>query len=182
MFFHGQAVVLDFGIGKALMKATTTDSDQLRITQSGMSLGTPTYVAPEQAAGDPSLDHRADLYALGVVAYEMITGHPPFASRSPEAVMEAHATRKPEPIGARRHDVPKRLESTVMRMLEKRPADRPATGDDIVKLLAEPGTSRIAGRGPVVDTMASAPFWVPWTIAGVAMLVALLMTVLYLRR
>ena len=182
MFFHGQAVVLDFGIGKALMKATTTDSDQLRITQSGMSLGTPMYVAPEQAAGDPALDHRADLYALGVVAYEMITGHPPFAGRSPQLVIEAHATQKPEPIGARRPDVPKRLESTVMRMLEKRPADRPSTGDDIVKLLAEPRTPRISGRGPVVDTMASAPFWVPWTIAGVAMLLALLMTVLYLRR
>ncbi|MES3035772.1 MAG: serine/threonine-protein kinase [Gemmatimonadota bacterium] len=182
MFFHGQAVVLDFGIGKALMKATNSDSDQLRITQSGMSLGTPMYVAPEQAAGDPSLDHRADLYALGVVAYEMITGHPPFASRSPEVVIEAHATRKPEPIAARRPDVPKRLEATVMRMLEKRPADRPATGDDVVQMLGETGTTRISGRGPVVDTMASAPFWVPWTIAGVAMLVALLMTVLYLRR
>ncbi len=182
MFFHGQAVVLDFGIGKALMKATTNDSDQLRITQVGMSLGTPMYIAPEQAAGSPALDHRADLYALGVVAYEMITGHPPFVSRSSQKVLEAHATQKPEPMPARRPDLPRRLDAVVMRMLEKQPADRPATGDDIVKALAEPGTTRTSGHGTVVDTMASAPFWVPWAIAGAAALVALLMTILYLRR
>jgi serine/threonine-protein kinase len=182
MFFHGQAVVLDFGIGKALMSATTGDSDQLRITQVGMSLGTPMYIAPEQAAGDPGLDHRADLYALGVVAYEMITGHPPFVSRSPQKVIEAHATQKPDAMGVRRPDLPRHVDATVMRMLEKRPADRPATGDEIVRGLVEPGAARISGRGPVVDTMASAPFWVPWSIAGAAILVALLMTILYLRR
>jgi serine/threonine protein kinase len=182
MFFHGQAVVLDFGIGKALMKATTTDSDQLRITQVGMSLGTPMYIAPEQAAGDPGLDHRADLYALGVVAYEMITGHPPFVSRSPQKMIEAHATQKPDSITGRRADVPRHVDAVVMRMLEKRPADRPATGDEIVKGLTDPRQARISGRGPVVDTIASAPYWVPWSIAGAATLVALLMTILYLRR
>ena len=182
MFFHGQAVVLDFGIGKALMKATTTDGDQLRITQVGMSLGTPTYIAPEQAAGDPGLDHRADLYALGVVAYEMITGHPPFVSRSPQKMIEAHATQKPEPMSSRRADLPRHVDAIVMRMLEKRPADRPATGDEIVKGLTDPRQARISGRGPVVETIAAAPYWVPWSIAGAATLVALLMTILYLRR
>ena len=182
MFFHGQAVVLDFGIGKALMKATTSESDQLRITQVGMSLGTPMYIAPEQAAGSPALDHRADLYALGVVAYEMITGHAPFVHRSPQKVIEAHATQKPEPMSARRPGLPRRLDAVVMRMLEKQPADRPATGDDIVKALAEPGTTRTSGHGAVMETMASAPFWVPWVIAGAATVVALLMTILYLRR
>ncbi len=182
MFFHGQAVVLDFGIGKALMKATNTDSDQLRITQVGMSLGTPMYIAPEQAAGDPALDHRADLYALGVVAYEMITGHPPFASRSPQRMIEAHAQQKPEAMHPRRPELPRHVDAIVMRMLEKLPANRPSTGDDIAKALIEPTTARSSGRGPVVDTMASAPFWVPWAIAGAATLVALLMTILYLRR
>jgi hypothetical protein len=112
----------------------------------------------------------------------MITGHPPFVSRSPQKVIEAHAKQKPEAMTIRRPDLPSHVDATVMRMLEKRPADRPATGDDIVRGLVEPGTARISGRGPVVDTMASAPFWVPWSIAGAAILVALLMTILYLRR
>ena len=182
MFFHGQAVVLDFGIGKALMQATNTDSDQMRITQVGMSLGTPMYIAPEQAAGDPTLDHRADLYALGVVAYEMITGHPPFVSRSPQKLIEAHAAQKPEAMVTRRPDLPRHLDAIVMRMLEKLPGNRPATGGEIANALAGPTIARSAGRGPVADTMARAPFWVPWAIAGAATLVAMLMTILYLRR
>jgi hypothetical protein len=96
--------------------------------------------------------------------------------------MAAHANQKPEPISARRADVPKRLEATVMQMLEKRPADRPKTGEDIVKGLSEPLTVRHSGGGPVVERLANAPFWLPWAIAGVATLVAILMTVLYLRR
>src|ERR1019366_1725182 len=76
LFFHGQAVVLDFGIAKALSASSMNDEQNGRITLRGMSLGTPVYIAPEQAAGDPDLDHRADIYALGVVAYEMLCGHP----------------------------------------------------------------------------------------------------------
>ncbi|HYW52166.1 MAG TPA: serine/threonine-protein kinase, partial [Gemmatimonadaceae bacterium] len=141
MFFHGEPVVLDFGIGKALLDAATSETDQLRITQVGMSLGTPTYIAPEQAVGDEALDHRADLYALGVVAYEMITGHLPFTGRSPEAVIAAHATQQPAPIAKWRQDVPRKLDHTVMCMLAKRPADRPATGDEIVRMLSNPRTT-----------------------------------------
>src|SRR5215471_1542656 len=122
MFFHDRAVVLDFGIGKALMSAQREDSDG-RITAAGVSLGTPTYIAPEQASGDPSLDHRADIYALGVVAYEMITGHPPFRGRTPQAIMAAHAKEAPEPLTARRQDVPSDLARIVMKCLEKPPAE-----------------------------------------------------------
>jgi serine/threonine protein kinase len=184
MFFHGQAVVLDFGIGKALISASTTETETevMRITQVGMSLGTPTYVAPEQAAGDPALDHRADLYALGVVAYEMITGHPPFANRSPAVVIEAHAHQAPEPIATRRPDVPKPLASIVMRLLAKKPSDRPATGEEVVKAVHVPITPRHSGGGPVVERIANAPLWVPWTVAGVATLIAVAMTVLYATR
>ena len=182
MFFHGQAVVLDFGIGKALLRATTAETELIRITQAGTSLGTPTYVAPEQALGDPALDHRADLYALGVVTYEMITGHPPFSGRSPQVVFEAHAKRKPEPVAAKRPDVPKRLESITMRMLEKRPADRPQTGDAIVKALSEDSTQRDSGGGRAITTLSTAPAWVPWAIAAVATAVAMVMTLLYVRR
>src|SRR6185503_9359904 len=97
MFFHGRAVVLDFGIGKAVTAAQREDGEG-RITQAGVSLGTPAYIAPEQAAGDPSLDHRADIYSMGVVAYEMVTGHPPFRGRTPQAIMAAHARNPVEPI------------------------------------------------------------------------------------
>lgn len=184
MFFHGQAVVLDFGIGKALISASTgeTEAEIVRITQVGMSLGTPTYVAPEQGSGDPSLDHRADLYALGVVAYEMITGHPPFSGRTPQQVIEAHAKQVPAAVSARRPDVPKHLGAIVMRTLEKRPADRPATGDEIVKALSVTVAPRHSGGGLVVESLANAPRWVPWTIAGVSTTVAIVMAVLYVLR
>jgi len=109
MFFHGSAVVLDFGIGKALTAATAAAEESTgRITQRGMSLGTPTYISPEQAAGDPELDHRADIYSLGVMAYEMLTGHPPFTGRSAQMVMAAHANQQPEPVTTRRPAVPVR--------------------------------------------------------------------------
>ncbi len=184
MFFHGQAVVLDFGIGKALISASTseTEAEILHITQAGISLGTPTYIAPEQAASDPALDHRADLYALGVVAYEMITGHPPFAGRSPPAVIQAHANQPPPPFASRRGDVPKHLATIVMRTLEKRPADRPATGEEIVKALNAANVPRHSGGGPVVETLANAPLWVPWAIAGASTVIALVLAVLYATR
>jgi len=166
MFFHGQAVVLDFGIGKALIGATTVETETLRITQAGMSLGTPTYVAPEQAAGDQALDHRADLYALGVVAYEMLTGHPPFSGRNPLAVLEAHAKKTPEPIATRRTDVPKPLATLVTQMLAKRPEDRPPSGTAIAEQLRALEGHRPSGGGPVVQRLSALPLWLPWAIAG----------------
>jgi eukaryotic-like serine/threonine-protein kinase len=175
MFFHGQAVVLDFGIGKALVSAATSETEVMRITQAGMSLGTPTYVAPEQAIGDPALDHRADLYALGVVAYEMLTGHPPFTARSPQAVMEAHAHRLPEPIEGRRPDVPPHVASIVMRCLEKRASDRPDSGRAIVDALAGPGG---AAPGSLARALGALPAWVPWTIAAISTAAAIVLAVL----
>lgn len=83
MFFHGRAVVRDFGIGKAPLSAATEETEVLRITQDGMSLGTPLYVAPEQARADPGLDHHSDPCAQGVVASEMLTGHPPIPRSLP---------------------------------------------------------------------------------------------------
>ena len=184
MFFHGEAVVLDFGIGKALISASTAENESyvMRITQVGMSLGTPTYVAPEQAAGDQSLDHRADIYALGVVAYEMITGHPPFRGRTPQDVIEAHANKPPDPIAQKRPDVPKQLATIVMRMLAKRPAERPASADEIVKAVSAPKPVRRSGGGPVVESVANAPMWVPWLIAAVSTTAAIVMGVLYFSR
>jgi eukaryotic-like serine/threonine-protein kinase len=171
LFFHGQAVVLDFGIAKALSASMNADDQAGRITQRGMSLGTPTYIAPEQAAGDPDLDHRADIYALGVVAYEMLCGHPPFAGRSPQQVMVAHATQKPEAISRRRHDTPTELAEIVMRCLEKRPSDRPASASEIARI---GGATPIAGTRVVMPGGGAwrIPAWLPWAIAGGATLVA----------
>ena len=176
LFFHGQAVVLDFGIAKALSASATNDEAAGRITQRGMSLGTPAYIAPEQAAGDPDLDHRADIYALGVVTYEMLSGHPPFSGRSPQQVMAAHAAQKPEPINKRRSDVPAELAALVMRCLEKRPADRPASAMDIARMsqvtpMEGTRVSMPGGRSVHV------PSWLPWAIAGVATIVAIVLAV-----
>ncbi|MEO7521569.1 MAG: serine/threonine-protein kinase [Gemmatimonas sp.] len=176
MFFHGQAVVLDFGIGKALASASTTETEILRITQAGMALGTPTYVAPEQAAGDAALDHRADLYALGVVAYEMITGHPPFAGRSPLQVIEAHGVKKPEPIEGRRPDVPRALAAIVMKCLEKIPANRPFSGEDIVRALEPSRPSRLSAAAGVSRTSKA---WLPWMLAALTSLIAIVFAILY---
>ncbi len=184
MFFHGQAVVLDFGIGKALQRAAeegaerATQENAIRITLPGTSLGTPTYVAPEQASGDPDLDHRADLYALGVVAYEMLTGHPPFAARSPQAVMDMHRKATPEPIGPRRPDAPAHLVQVVMRCLEKRPADRPQTGDAIADALDPEARARRSGA--FARFIARTPPWLPWAIAGASTIAALALAALML--
>lgn len=178
MFFHGQAVVLDFGIGKALQNAVAdghSGADAARITMPGTSLGTPTYIAPEQALGDENLDHRADLYALGVVAYEMITGHPPFTGRSPQQVMQAHKDRAPDPIAPRRPEAPPHLIAIVMQCLEKAPAARPATGDVIAQAL-DP-IARPAAKG-----IARLPGWTPWAIAAASTVIAIALALTMLLR
>ncbi|MDQ3515563.1 MAG: serine/threonine protein kinase, partial [Gemmatimonadota bacterium] len=93
------ALVADFGVAKALSAATDTASGGL--TSLGVALGTPAYMAPEQAAADPAVDSRADLYAVGAVAYEMLTGQKMFSARSPAAMLAAQATETPEPVGTR---------------------------------------------------------------------------------
>src|SRR5438552_18850238 len=82
------------------------------------------YMAPEQAAADPHLDHRADLYALGILGYEMLTGRPPFTAATPQATLAAQVTQTPQPLTAQRPAVPGALNALVMRCLEKHPADR----------------------------------------------------------
>jgi tRNA A-37 threonylcarbamoyl transferase component Bud32/tetratricopeptide (TPR) repeat protein len=136
----GAAVVTDFGIAKAI-SASRTDSGAATLTQVGMAIGTPAYISPEQAAGDPDVDHRADIYSLGCMAYEMLVGHPPFAERTAQRLMAAHMTETPRPIAELRPDVPPALAQLVMCCLEKEPAARPRSAQDIVAALDSMPTS-----------------------------------------
>ena len=101
---EGEAQVADFGIAKAL----SASSEAGTLTSAGLALGTPVYMAPEQAMADPTTDHRADLYALGVVGYEMLAGQPPFSGRTPQHLIAAHATETPVPLEQRRAQCPSR--------------------------------------------------------------------------
>jgi serine/threonine-protein kinase len=124
------ALVMDFGVAKALSEATGRQS----LTTVGVALGTPTYMAPEQAVADPHVDHRADIYAFGVVAYELLAGRPPFTGASPQQVLAAHVTAVPEPIATYR-PVPPALAALLMRCLEKRPADRWQSAEELIPQL-----------------------------------------------
>jgi serine/threonine protein kinase/tetratricopeptide (TPR) repeat protein len=128
-------LVADFGIAKAI-DAARTSSDDATLTQLGTSLGTPAYMSPEQIACDPTVDHRADLYAWGVVAYELLSGAHPFADkRSPRALVAAHLAELPASLGAARPDLPPTLVTLVMRCLAKDPAHRPDVARELVDTL-----------------------------------------------
>jgi TolB-like protein/tetratricopeptide (TPR) repeat protein/tRNA A-37 threonylcarbamoyl transferase component Bud32 len=126
----GSAMVTDFGVAKAVSASSGTEAGSL--TSLGVALGTPAYMAPEQATADPNTDYRADIYAFGVVAYEMLTGSTPFPGRSPQATLAAQVTEAPDTVTRRRPAVPQPLASLVMKCLEKRPADRPQTAADVM--------------------------------------------------
>jgi len=122
------AHVADFGVAKAL-----TDSDPFGgLTAVGAPIGTPAYMSPEQAAGDPRIDHRTDLYSVGALAYQMLTGQQVFGDRSTREIFAAHAMETPENIARRRPNLPKPLASLIMRSLSKSPADRPQTASEMI--------------------------------------------------
>src|SRR3982751_4786315 len=130
----GTAVVTDFGIAKAISAARTA-APGATLTQVGTSIGTPAYMAPEQAAGDADVDHRADIYALGAMTYELLAGHPVFSDRTAQRMLAAHLSELPRPIGELRPDVPATLADLVMRCLAKDPAARPQSAGEVVRLL-----------------------------------------------
>lgn len=145
-------LVMDFGIAKAVSPAFESP----RITTEGVALGTPAYMAPEQASADPHLDHRVDIYALGVIGYELLTGSTPFAGASAQQVLAAHVTQPPEPIRNRRATIPVALATIIMRCLEKRPADRPQSADEILLALETMVTPR-EGMPPTGSSAAHGP-------------------------
>ena len=182
---HGTAVVTDFGVAKALTASTGYSGAPTGpgLTSMGVTLGTPHYMAPEQGAGDPAMDHRVDLYAFGATAYEILTGEPPFTGNSPQAILGAHIVALPRPINSVRPGLPPLLGHIVMQCLEKRPADRPQSADEIIRgldSLATPtgGTVPIrVSNGPHAKRPGQGRAWlrrimVPLALVGVVIALA----------
>jgi tetratricopeptide (TPR) repeat protein len=148
---EGHAVVTDFGVAKAVSASSGSS-----LTSLGVALGTPAYMAPEQAAADPHVDHRADLYAVGVLAYEMLCGRTPFVAATPQAMLAAHITQAPEPVLQHRRTVSPALSEAIMRCLEKRAADRWQSAAELAAQLeaavAPSGGHVPTGAGPAVSS------------------------------
>ncbi|MGH7678199.1 MAG: protein kinase domain-containing protein, partial [Gemmatimonadaceae bacterium] len=122
------ALVTDFGVAKALSEAT----GRQQLTSVGIALGTPAYMAPEQAVADPGVDHRVDIYAIGVVGYELLAGRPPFAGLSSAEVLAAHVMRAPEPLTTLKPNVSQALGHVIMKCLEKSPAERWQSAEELL--------------------------------------------------
>ena len=163
LLHDGQALVADFGIALAASKAGGS-----RMTETGMSLGTPHYMSPEQAMGEREITGRSDVYALGCVLYEMLTGEPPFTGITAQAIVARVVTESPRPLHAQRHTIPPYVEAAVLTALEKLPADRFATAAEFAEALtgrgfspsataatsATPATSAAAAGAPRRGTLA----------------------------
>ncbi len=172
----GAAAVVDFGVAKALTAARRPDSaaTDATMTGAGVSLGTPAYMSPEQATADPSADQRSDLYSLGVVAYEMLIGVPPFYGRPHASLLAAHVHETPPAIPARRNDVPQQLTTLIMRCLEKDPALRPKSAADVLRALDDTDVS----TGALAAARRGSVWRWRWAAAGVTGAVVIL-TALY---
>lgn len=151
---NGHAVVTDFGVAKAL-GIGGVEGQTGGLTSVGIALGTPVYMAPEQAMADPHVDHRADIYALGVMAYEMLAGQPPFVAPTAQALIAAHISREPEPLRRTRATVPEALDDLVLRCLAKRPADRFQRAQELIPLLED--IAHQSSTRSTVATTAAAP-------------------------
>jgi serine/threonine-protein kinase len=165
LLHEGQAVVADFGI--ALAADAAADA---RLTETGVSLGTPYYMSPEQAAGDRNLSARSDIYALGAVVYEMLVGEPPFTGATQQVVFARVLTQKPAPIRVLRDTVPPAVESAILRALEKVPADRFATAAEFARALHAAGPAPTArrltiGRATAVLGASAALAVAGWTLS-----------------
>lgn len=129
-----RALVCDFGVARAIERAGAE-----RISSSGLLIGTPEYMSPEQARGLAELDHRSDLYALGCVVYEMLSGEQPFTGPTVQAVIARQIADRPPSIRLVRPQVPEGMEAAVFRALSKEPGERPASGRELVRLLGSSG-------------------------------------------
>ena len=150
----GRPMVTDFGIARAI-----TEGDS-RLTATGIAIGTPTYMSPEQAAGERAIDGRSDLYSLGVVGYQMLTGEPPFTANSTPAILVKHISEQPTPLEQRRSDVPPDLSRVIMTLLEKEPANRFPSASAVVVAL---DTGKMPPRPLTATTPAAPPATRPQT-------------------
>src|SRR5213594_2356355 len=169
LFQDGEAVVADFGIALALSAAAGS-----RLTETGLSLGTPQYMSPEQATGDRVIDARSDIYSLSAVLYEMLAGEPPHTGPTVQSVIAKVVTDRPRPLRQLRESVPPHVEAAVLKALAKVPADRFQTAAEFVDALARPGWA-LTTTAP--DVAAAAPGRLgrramrdvaPWAVAGLA--------------
>ena len=165
-----RAVLTDFGIARAAQLAhSSAEAFDPQLTQPGTSLGTPAYMAPEQATGDPNVDHRADLYAVGVLAYEMLVGRTPFVGSTAQALLTAQLTEVPVPLAQIRPEVPPWMNAVLMRCLAKTPVERPSSAETLLAALADHATGSIVALGPGrergLEPVSRRPVW--WrTILG----------------
>ena len=163
LLHDGSALVADFGIALAASKAGT------RMTETGMSLGTPQYMSPEQAMGERELDARSDVYALGCVTYEMLTGEPPFSGPTAQAIVAKVMTAEPANATSLRKTIPEHVADAVHTALQKLPADRFATAAEFSSALGHAGATS-ARRTTGLRAASAVPRWqraVPWALAVV---------------
>jgi Tol biopolymer transport system component len=166
LLHDGQALVADFGIALAVSAAGGT-----RMTETGMSLGTPHYMSPEQAMGEREITARSDVYALGAVLYEMLIGEPPFTGPTAQAIVAKVMTETPRPLLPQRHTVPPHVQAAVLTALEKLPADRFGSAAEFAEALGRP---RVAPTIPIAAaTGRPAAYGIDWRIAAVIAVVAL---------
>jgi serine/threonine-protein kinase len=175
------ALVTDFGVAKAISEATGRNT----VTTLSVAVGTPTYMSPEQAAADPHVDHRSDIYSVGVMAYEMLSGRPPFISSTPQQVLAAHVTEAPDSVSKRRPAIPAALEAVVMRCLAKRPADRFQTAAELhaaLEPLATPsGGLTPTETRPVTARRPRSP-WPIFIVAGAGVIAGVALVVWMMNR
>jgi tRNA A-37 threonylcarbamoyl transferase component Bud32/pimeloyl-ACP methyl ester carboxylesterase len=149
----GQALVADFGIALGV-----TSSSDTRMTGTGISVGTPHYMSPEQAMGERDITARSDVYSLGCVTYEMLLGEPPFTGPTTQAIVAKVLTERPGSVVARRHMVPVAIERAIHTALQKLPADRFASTIAFSAALASAGSEATAHKGTAEPTVTSGAF------------------------
>jgi serine/threonine-protein kinase len=171
LLHDGAALVADFGIALAVQSAGGQ-----RMTQTGLSLGTPQYMSPEQALGERSIDARADQYALGAVTYEMLVGEPPFTGPTVQTILARVMTEQPRGLSLQRKSIPPTVEVAVLKALDKLPADRFSSAAEFASALSAPaGSVLVTHAHPITSPVGArnaARAILPWAITAIALLTA----------